>query len=605
MNKQEHKSSNVELKLNLLPNLPGVYQFYDEQGKILYIGKAKNLKKRVSSYFHKEHPSGKLRVLVKKIRDIKHTIVESESDALLLENNLIKKHQPRYNAQLKDDKTFPWICVKKEPFPRVFSTRTYIEDGSRYFGPYTSVRMMNTLLQLIRQIYPLRTCKYQLSQRNIEQKKFKVCLEYHIGKCLAPCVGKQNEENYNAIVEEVVHILKGNIHTVLHTLKKMMDTYARQLEFEKAQAVKEKLEILKRFQSKSTIVNINISNVDVFSVVSDHKSAYVNYLKLVKGAIVQTHNLEISKKLDETDEEVLTRAITEIRQRFDSQSKEIILPLKPDYQLEGIRYIIPKIGDKKQLLELSARNAKTFRLEKEKRKELVDPERHTRRIMQTMKEDLRMKAEPRRIECFDNSNFQGDYAVAAMSCFINGKPAKKEYRHFNIKTVSGPDDFASMQEVIFRRYKRLLSEKKDLPQLIVIDGGKGQLSAAVESLDKLELKGKITIIGIAKKLEEIYFPGDSIPLYIDKKSETLKILQQLRDEAHRFGITHHRKKFEKGTIKTTLTEIEGIGFKTAQKLLWKFKSVKRISLANQEELSSVIGTAKAKVIYRYFHSDNH
>jgi len=462
--------------------------------------------------------------------------------------------------------------------------------------------MMNTLLHLIRQLYPIRTCKHNLTKSNIDKKKFKVCLEYHINKCLAPCVGYQNDKDYQQIIDEVTHILKGNIHSVLGTLKTMMDKYAIEMEFEKAQAVKEKLEILKRFQSKSMIVNINISNIDVFSIISDEKAAYVNYLKLVKGAIIQTHNVEISKKLDESDEEILIQAITNIRKRFESTAKEIILPINPEFQLEEVKYIVPKIGDKKHLLDLSERNAKFFRLDKEKRKNLVDPERHSKRILNTMMKDLRMKVEPKRIECFDNSNFQGDYAVAAMSCFINGKPAKKEYRHYNIKTVEGSDDYASMQEVVFRRYKRLLNENKNLPQLIVIDGGKGQLSSAIKSLNDLGLQGKITIVGIAKRLEEIYFPGDSIPLYIDKKSETLKVLQHIRDEAHRFGITHHRKKFEKGTIKTTLTEIDGIGSKNAQKLLWKFKSVKNISKANLEELIEVIGKAKAQIIFDYFFS---
>jgi len=588
--------------IKTLPGKPGIYQYFDCDGKILYVGKARDIKKRVSSYFNKDsNLSGKVRVLVSKIAEIRHMVVDTELDALLLENNLIKKYQPRYNIQLKDDKTFPWICIKNEPFPRIFSTRHVIKDGSQYFGPYASVKMMNTLLDLVRQLYPLRTCKHKLTPENIAKKKFKVCLEYHIGNCLGPCEGFQSEEDYNSTIKEIREIIKGNISTVIVQLKALMKQYAKSMEFEKAQVVKERLELLERYQSKSTVVNPKIEHADVFSIISDDNNGYVNYLKVVNGAIVQSHTVEMKKKLDETDLELLQHAVIELRSRFESLAKEVILPFSIGNVLPGITLTQPQRGDKKQLLELSERNTKYYKLEKEKQQELVNPERHTKRIMATMQKDLRMKVEPRHIECFDNSNMQGDYPVAAMVCFKNGKPDKKEYRHFNIKTVTGPDDFASMEEVIYRRYKRLLNEEKPLPQLIVVDGGKGQLSSAVKSLDKLNLRGEISIIGIAKKLEEIYYPGDSLPLYLDKKSESLKIIQHLRDEAHRFGITHHRKRLEKGTVKSVLTEIDGIGYTYAQKLLWKYKSVKNIKKAGLMDLQSTIGTVKGKIVYDFFH----
>jgi excinuclease ABC subunit C len=591
----------LEPVIKTLPGKPGIYQYFDKDGKIIYIGKAKNLKKRVSSYFNKENTiSGKLRVLVQKIAEIKHMVVDTELDALLLENNLIKKYQPRYNVMLKDDKTFPWICIKNEPFPRVFSTRNVYKDGSTYFGPYASVRMMNTLLDLVRQLYALRTCSYKLTEENIRNKKFKVCLEYHLGNCKGPCEGFQAEEDYFQTIDEIKHIIKGNISTVILQLKELMKQYADTLEFEKAQVVKERLELLENYKSKSTVVNPKISNADVFSIISDSDSGYVNFIKVVNGAIVQSHTVEIKKKLDESDEELLYHAIFDLRNRFESSAKEVIVPFKSKLAIPDIKFTIPKIGDKKQLLELSQRNCKYYKLEKEKQIQLVDPDRHVNRIMAQMQKDLRMNVEPRHIECFDNSNLQGDYPVAAMVCFKNGKPNKKEYRHFNIKTVEGPDDFASMQEIIYRRYKRLLEEDKPLPHLIIVDGGKGQLSSALKSLDELELRGKITIIGIAKRLEEIYYPGDSLPLYLDKKSETLKIVQQLRDEAHRFGITHHRKRMEKGTVKSVLTEIDGIGYTNAQKLLWKFKSVKNIQKAKLEELQDTIGKAKGLIVFEFF-----
>jgi len=584
-----------------LPDKPGVYRFFNEENVIIYVGKAKSLKKRVASYFNNESSRpGKVRVLVSHIHDIKTTVVDSETDALLLENNLIKKYQPRYNIQLKDDKTFPWICIKNEPFPRVFPTRNPVKDGSEYFGPFANVKMMNTLLDLMRQLYPLRTCKYNLTKQNIDAGKFSVCLQYHIKNCLGPCEGLQTEQDYDESVSHIRSIVKGNIGEVIQKLKKLMKAYAQNMEFENAQAVKEKLDLLESFKGKSTIVSASIHNVDVVSIQSDEKSGYVNFLKVVNGAIVQTHTIELKKKLDESDEELLVFAISELRERFSSNSKELVVPFMPETTIEDVKYVVPQRGDKRSLLELSERNVKFYRLEKQKRKDLVDPDRHTRRIMATMKSDLRLSEEPRHIECFDNSNFQGAYPVAAMVCFKDGKPSKKDYRHYNIKTVVGPDDFASMEEIIYRRYSRLQREESPLPQLILIDGGKGQLSAAVKSLDKLGLRGKIAIIGIAKRLEELYYPGDSLPLYLDKKSEALKILQRLRDEAHRFGITHHRNKRDKGTIKTSLTDIPGIGEATASLLLKKFKSIKKIKEATEAELVAVVGKAKSGLLAEYF-----
>ena len=601
MQVKENKKIKLQSILKTLPGNPGIYQFFDKNDKIIYIGKAKNLKKRVSSYFNKEKGiSGKLKVLVMKIADIRHIVVDTELDALLLENNLIKKYQPRYNIMLKDDKTFPWICIKNEPFPRIFSTRHVTRDGSDYFGPYASVKMMNMLLDLVKQLHPIRNCKLNLSPVNIEKKKFKVCLEYHIGNCKGPCEALQTAAEYDEAIGEIKQIIKGNIYSVIRQLKDLMKTYAEEMQFENAQVVKEKIGLLEKYQSKSTIVNPRIENVDVFSIITDENNAYVNFIKVINGAIVQSHTVELKKKLEETPEEMLAHAILDLRQRFESNALEVIVPISLNMEFPDVKFVIPQRGDKKQLLGLSERNCKFYVLEKNRRIELVDPERHTNRIMARMMKDLRMKEEPRHIECFDNSNLQGDYPVAAMVCFRNGKPFKKDYRHYNIKTVEGPDDFASMEEVVYRRYKRLLDEEKPLPQLIIVDGGKGQLSSAISSLEKLNLRGKITIIGIAKRLEEIYYPGDSLPLYLDKKSESLKLIQHLRDEAHRFGITHHRKKREKGTIKSVLTEIDGIGYSNAQKLLWKFKSVKNIKKAGLEELQAVIGKSKGEIVFGYF-----
>lgn len=591
--------TSVQLQLQTLPDAPGVYQFYDKQGKILYVGKAKNLKKRVSSYFTKTHEYGKTRVMVKKITEIKHIVVETETDALLLENNLIKKHQPRYNVMLKDDKSYPWICIKNERFPRVFSTRRVIKDGSEYFGPYTSMKTVKTLLDLIKGLYHIRTCKYDLSAAKVEAGKYKVCLEFHLGNCNGPCEELETEQSYHSNIEAIRDILKGNFKNSLQNFKQQMQQYADNMQFEAAQKVKEKLDILLNYQAKSTVVNPKISNVDVFSIVSDESYAYINFLQLSYGSIIRSHTLELKKKLDETDEDLLQLGITEIRQRFHSKSKELYVPFPVELG-EDAKITVPKLGDKKHLLDLSKRNAMYYRMEQLKQVKIVDPDRHTNRIMAQMKADLRLSVEPRHIECFDNSNIQGTNPVAACVVFKNGKPSKKDYRHFNIKTVEGPNDFASMEEVVYRRYKRLLDENEALPQLIVIDGGKGQLSSAVKSLESLNLRGKIAIIGIAKRLEEIFYPNDSIPLYLDKKSESLKIIQQLRNEAHRFGIEHHRNKRSKTALNSELQEIDGIGDQTIVELMKVFKSVKRIKEASEEELSAVVGNSRASKIKLYY-----
>jgi excinuclease ABC subunit C len=592
---------NLEAIISVLPDSPGVYQFYDKDNTLLYVGKAKSLKKRVMSYFRDDaNVNGKTRVMVKKIADIKTLVVGSELDALLLENNLIKKHQPRYNVNLKDDKTYPWICIKNEPFPRLFYTRKLIRDGSEYFGPYTPVKMINTLLELIGQLYKLRTCTLNLTEENINAKKFKVCLEYHIGNCKGPCEGLQSKEDYDNSIKEIRQILKGNIGSVIQHLKTQMNNYSAGFKFEDAQAIKEKLDQLEKFQSKSVVVNSSIHNTDVFSIIAEEEMAFVNFLRIMNGAIIQGHTIEIKKKLDESPQELLEIAIADLRSRFNSDATEIIIPFEMNLDFDGVTLTVPKIGDKKHLLTLSENNVRNYLRERDLQEEKINPENKILRLMEKMKKDLRLQNLPRHIECFDNSNIQGTYPVAAMSVFRNGKPSKKEYRHYNIKTVEGPDDFASMEEVIYRRYKRMLDEAHELPDLIVIDGGKGQLSSAVASLDKLGLHGKIPIIGIAKKLEEIYYPDDSLPLYIDKKSETLRIIQHLRDEVHRFGITHHRKRREKGVVKTELSDIKGVGDATAQALLVHFKSVKRIKEATEDELSEVVGKSKAKIVLDYF-----
>ena len=593
--------TSLEIQLKTIPVSPGVYQYYDKEDKILYVGKAKNLKKRVASYFTKNHENAKTRILVKKIVSIKHIVVDTETDALLLENNLIKKYQPRYNIMLKDDKTYPWICIKKERFPRIFMTRRVIKDGSEYFGPYTNVRTVKVLLDLIRELYPLRTCKYDLSREKIATKKYKVCLEYHLGNCNGPCEDFQEEESYNETIKAIRNIVKGNFKESLDKFHEIMQLLAEKMEFEEAQKVKEKLNLLSNYQSKSTIVNPSINNVDVFSIISDESYGYVNFFKIANGSIIQSHTTEIKKKLDESDKRILELAIVEIRQRFNSMSKEVYVPFEIDLG-NAIKVTVPKLGDKKRIIELSERNAKYYRQEQFKQIKIADPDRHVKRIMTQMQKDLRLSEEPRYIECFDNSNIQGTHPVAACVVFKDGKPTKKEYRHYNIKTVDGPDDFASMEEVVFRRYKRLLSEDEPLPQLIVVDGGKGQLSSALKSLDLLGLRGKIAIIGIAKRLEEIYYPGDPIPMYLDKRSETLKIIQFLRNEAHRFGITLHRNKRSKSAIQSELEQIPNIGKQTITSLLRKFKSAKRVKTATFEELQEIVGDARAKKIYQYFNS---
>ncbi|SFB02368.1 Excinuclease ABC subunit C [Flavobacterium swingsii] len=596
---QKMSIPSLELQIQTLPDNPGVYQYYDKEGKILYVGKAKNIKKRVSSYFNKVHDTAKTNVLVKKIVTIKHIVVPTETDALLLENNLIKTLQPRYNILLRDDKTYPWICIKKEPFSRLFPTRKMIKDGSEYFGPYTSFKTVHTILDLIKELYPLRTCNFDLSEKNIENHKFKVCLEYHIGNCKGPCEGLETLENYQNQINAIREILKGNFKESMKDFKKVMTNLAQNMHFEEAQKIKEKIEILENYQSRSTIINPKITNIDVFSIVSDEAAAFINFLQISHGSIIRSHTLEIKKKLDETDQELLELAIIELRERFELLSREIIVPFEVEVG-ENIKVTVPQLGDKKQILELSIRNAKFYRIEQLKQLQIVDPERHVNRIMAQMQKDLRLSVEPRHIECFDNSNIQGTNPVAACVVFKDGKPSKKDYRHFNIKTVEGPNDFASMEEVVYRRYKRLLDENQPLPNLIIIDGGKGQLSSALKIMDELDLRGKIAIIGIAKRLEELFYPGDSVPLYLDKKSETLKIIQQLRNEAHRFGITFHRDKRSKAALNSSVETIPGIGEKTMLTLIKHFKSVKRLKLASEKEISDVIGLSKAKKITDFY-----
>lgn len=593
----------IQKTLEHLPKKPGVYQFYDSDGRILYVGKARVLKNRVSSYFNKhQFENRKTALLVKKIEKIEFIIVETEFDALLLENSLIKKHQPRYNIQLRDDKTYPWICIKNERFPRVFPTRRFIRDGSEYYGPYASVKMMKTILDLIKKLYKVRTCSLDLSQKNIEAGKFRLCLEYQIGNCLGPCEGLQTEQNYVDSISEIREIIKGNITQVIKTCKELMAEYAANLQFEQAQDMKNRIEALEKYQAKSTVVNPKIHNVDVFSIVSDLNAGYVNYMKVSNGAIIQSHTIELKKKLQESNAELLERAIVELRQKFESLSREIFVSTPVEMEIPNVEIHQPKIGDKKKLVELSMRNGKYYMRERHRDIEKTDPDRHKNRILEQLRKDLKLKEQPHHIECFDNSNMQGSFPVAACVVFKNAKPSKKDYRHFNIKTVEGPDDFASMEEVVYRRYKRLLDEDQPLPQLIVIDGGKGQLSSALKALEDLNLRGKINIIGIAKKLEEIYYPGDPYPLHLDKRSESLKIIQQLRNEAHRFGITHHRNKRSKAATQSELNNIKGIGEKTVTELLRSFKSVKRIKEASFDDLKSIVGFSKAQIIQQHFKS---
>ena len=594
----------IALKLKTLPNKPGVYQYFNAEGTIIYVGKAKDLKKRVSSYFNKNQDSGKTRMLVKRIVDIKYLVVDTELDALLLENNLIKKYQPKYNIQLKDDKTYPWICIKKEPFPRVFTTRRMIKDGSKYFGPYPSVKVVNTLISLIRDLYPLRTCALDLSAQKIAERRHKVCLEYHIGNCKGPCEGKQDSTAYDHYISDIEHIVKGNLTAVIKSLKELMLGYASNMQFEEAQSVKTKIDTIEKYRAKSTVVSPTIHQVDVITLIHDVKSAFVNYLVINNGAIIHGYTVEVNKKLDESTEDILGYVLPELRERFKSNSKEVILEEAIDLTLDGISFFVPQRGDKKALIELSKRNATFYRLEKNKQEKIKHPERHADRILAQIKTDFRLADLPVHIECFDNSNFHGTHAVSACVVFKNAKPSKNDYRHFNIKTVEGPDDFASMEEVVYRRYKRMMDENQSLPQLIVIDGGKGQLSSSLKALEKLDLRGKVAIVGIAKKLEEIFFPGDSLPIYIDKRSESLKVIQHMRNEAHRFGITHHRNKRSKAALVSELTEIKGIGPKTFEEMMKSFKTVSAIKGASLESLSSVIGKAKAQIVRSYFDAEN-
>lgn len=588
------------MKLKVLPNKPGVYQYYDKSGTIIYVGKAKDLKKRVASYFNKKLDSGKTRVLVRQIEDIKYIVVDTELDALLLENNLIKKYQPKYNIQLKDDKTYPWICIKKEPFPRVFTTRRMIKDGSKYFGPYPSVKVVNTLLELIRDVYALRTCALDLSEKKIKEGKHKVCLEYHIGNCKGPCIGEETAEDYNQYIKDIEHIVKGNLGAVIQSLKLLMQERSAQLQFEEAQKIKAKITVIERYKAKSTMVSPTIHQVDVITMVQDSKSAFVNYLVINNGAIIHGYTVEVKKKLDESPSSIIGYVLPELRDRFKSLSKEILVEDALDLSLDGVQFFTPQRGDKKSLIDLSLRNAKFYKLEKAKQEKIKNPERHTERILEQLRIDFRLTDLPVHIECFDNSNFHGTNAVAACVVFKNAKPSKKDYRHFNIKTVEGADDFASMEEVVFRRYKRLLEEGAPLPQLIVIDGGKGQLSSSLKALEKLGLRGKIAIVGIAKKLEELFFPGDSIPVYIDKRSESIRVIQYLRNEAHRFGIAHHRNKRSKGALVSELTEIKGVGEKTYEQLIQTFKSIGGVQRASLEDLTAAVGSAKAKIIRAHF-----
>ena len=594
---------NLELQLKTLPQDPGVYRYYDKDNNLLYVGKAKNLKKRVLSYFNKNHGGYRTRIMVSKIVRLETTIVNSEYDALLLENNLIKELNPYYNVKLKDDKTYPWICIKNESFPRVFLTRNVVKDGSEYYGPYAKPRQAKILIDTIKKIYKLRTCNLNLSPDKIDDGKYKVCLEYHIKNCLGPCEGLESEEEYNDKIKAIRGIIKGDYKIARQYLTGQMMHFAEKMEFENAQMVKERLEILEDYQTHSMVVNAYIDDVDVFGIFSDESAAYVNYFKINNGSIVQSFTTEIKKILEESDEEIMEEALVEIRQKFSSNSKEIYLPFHLSVEIPGAKIIVPKVGDKKRIVELSEKNAREYRLEKLKQVQIVDPERHTNRIMAEMQKNLRMPVEPRHIEGFDNSNIQGTNPVSACVVFKDGKPSKQDYRIFHVKTVEGPNDFATMEEVILRRYSRLLDEGEDLPQLILIDGGKGQLSSAVKSLKTLGLYGKITIVGIAKRLEEIFFPEDPIPLYLDKKSETLKILQRVRDEAHRFGVKHHRTRRKNSTIKSELEEIPGVGPKSIEMLLSKMKSVKRIREANLETLEEILGKSKAKMVFEYFNGN--
>ena len=596
-------NSSIKLELSTMPSLPGVYQFFDSSNKIIYIGKAKNLKKRVVSYFQKNLNSQKTKNLVKNIFEIKHVVVSSESDALLLENSLIKKYQPKYNILLRDDKTYPWIVIKNEAFPRVITTRKVEKDGSEYFGPFTNYKTVRMIMDMFSGLYSLRTCAYDLSKEKIDNNKYKVCLEYHIGNCLGGCEGFQKENDYKKYISNIRDFLKGNLSTSINYFKSEMKLASDSLDFEKAQSLKEKIELLLNYQSKSTVVSASLNNIDVFSIQSDSTHAYVNYFQVAFGRIVRFHNLEIKKKLDESDEDLLLLSIVDLRNKFNSNNKTII-SLFDFKKVIPAKFIIPKAGEKKKLLDLSLKNVSLFKLEKLKQVQIVDPERHSKRVLNQMKVDLRLPSNPIHIECFDNSNIQGSNPVAACIVFKNGKASKKDYRHYNIKTVEGPDDYASMEEVVYRRYKRLIEEKIPLPNLIIIDGGKGQLSSSIIALKKLNIDKKIAILGIAKRLEEIYYPNDPIPLYLDKKSETLKLIQQMRNEAHRFAINFHRNKRSNQALNSSLDSIPGIGEKTKITLLKKFKSLKNIKELSIESLILEIGESRAKKLMSFLNPNN-
>lgn len=600
------KHESVVPILKRLPSKPGVYQFFDEDQTILYVGKAKNLKNRVSSYFNKDrYENGKTRVLAGKVRNIRWIVVDHEADALLLENSLIKEHQPRYNIQLKDDKSFPSIVIKKERFPRIFPTRNLIKDGSEYFGPYHNVKTMNAVLDLIRKMYPIRTCKYNLSEDNIEKGKFKVCLEYHLGNCLGPCEGKMSEVDYDRNVQAIRSVLKGNLSTLISTFKSHMKEAADDLDFEQAHEIKNRLDLIEKFRAKSHVVHPSIHNVEVFTIVSDQRAGYVNYIKIRDGAVVHGRSTELRKSMDESDEELLAYAIVDIRDQYGSDCPEVYLPFALDLSIDGVKFHVPKRGDKVRLIELSERNARYYQRDKHKQLEQIDPEASQKRIMRQVQEDLRLKELPVHIECFDNSNIQGTHPASACVVFRNAKPAKSDYRKYNIKTVEGPNDFASMEEVVYRRYRRLSESGESLPQLVIIDGGKGQLSASMKALERLDLRGEMAVIGIAKKLEEIFFPGDSLPVFIDKRSESLKLIQQLRNEAHRFSLAHHRNKRSKSALQTELRDIPGVGPKTTEALLKHFKSVRAVKEATQVALQEVVGKSASVKVWQHFNRGDH
>ena len=597
MSTTEH---DLKVQISLLPDAPGVYQYFDKTGKIIYVGKAKSLKKRVSSYFNKNQDNNKTRILVSHIHQLKFIVVESELDALLLENNLIKTYQPKYNIALKDDKTYPWIVIKKEPFPRIFQTRQKRNDGSKYFGPYPNVKVMQSLLGLIKEMYPLRTCPLDLQQNKIEEGKFKTCLEFHIGRCLGPCVGNQTKASYDKMVEEIELLLKGKTYYLIQLLKSKMVDFSEKYQFEKAQEMKVLIEQIEKYRSRSSVVSSTISDVDVFTIEESENRFFFNFLMIQEGAIIHAYTSEVTKKLDEELETIISYVLPEIRQRFESTSKEVIVQSPLDFSLPNINFSVPQIGEKKKLIELSLRNVNYYRLDKLKKEQLNLTERDPNRILKQVQTDFKLNELPIHMECFDNSNFQGTNAVSACVVFKNGKPAKNDYRNFNVKTVEGPDDFATMREVVFRRYKRMLDENQSLPQLIIIDGGKGQLGAAMEAITELSLRGKVVVVGIAKRLEEIFYPGDQYPIYIDKRSESLKLIQFMRNEAHRFGITHHRNKRSKNSIQSELLNIIGIGEKTMQELFKEFKTIKAMKETSLELLEKKIGRSKATILFNFF-----